>query len=160
MLFVFLSSMLYLFHVPQTQMLEESNISLFRMFWNNVFNIFALVLALMSSAIILFSIVNAQFKKPFIKTIQVDKSQIDLVEKESDKKESEEKFDKYMDEIIYLFQQGRGDAFIIEDLDRFDDVKILYELRQMNFHLNTKWNEKKQKDCREMPIKFIYLLRD
>lgn len=159
-LFVFLVSMLYLFKVPQTQMLENSTISLFNMFWNNGLNLLMLVLALISAAILLGAIVNAQFKKPLIKAIQVDKSQIDLVEKETDGEGAKEKFDKYMDEIIYLFQQSKVDALVIEDLDRFGDVKIFYELRQMNFLLNKKCTEKKSKDGAIKKIKFIYMVRD
>lgn len=159
-LFVFLISILYLFMVPQTQMLENSNISLFNMFWSHKLNVCMLTLAVLSSAILLFTIVNAQFKKPLIKTIQVDKSQIDLVEKESNEEEAKEKFDKYMDEIIYLFQQSEVDALVIEDLDRFNDPKIFYELRQVNFLLNKKNKEKEAKDNATKQIKFIYMVRD
>ena len=159
-LFVFLISMIYLFIVPQTQMLEDSNISLFNMFWRYELNIGMLVLAMVSSAILLVATVNAQFKKPFIKTIHVDKSQIDLVGKESNEDVSNEKFDKYMDEIIYLFQQSKVDTLVIEDLDRFNEAKIFYELRQVNFLLNKKCADKKTKDGTTKKIKFIYLIRD
>ncbi len=158
--FVFLFSMLYLFNVPQTQVVEGSKTSLFNMFWTYKLNIVMLVLVVISSFVLLAAVMNAQFKKPLIKAIQLDKSQIDLVETEGTEDNSKEKFDKYMDEIIYLFQRSKTDVLVIEDLDRFSDVNIFYELRQINFLLNQKCTEKKNKKYTKKKVKFVYMVRD
>lgn len=122
--FAFIFSIVYLFNVPQTQMSENSNISLFSMFWTHKLNIAMLAVVLASSIGLLVAIINAQFKRPLIKAIHVDKSQIDLVEEDEKADSSKEKFDKYMDEIIYLFRCSKVDALVIEDLDRFEDTKM------------------------------------
>lgn len=45
-------------------------------------------------------------------------------------------FNKYRDELIYLFEINRYDTVIFEDIDRFDDLGIFDELRKLNDLLN------------------------
>ena len=45
-------------------------------------------------------------------------------------------FDKYRDELIYLFESNRFDVVVFEDIDRFNDHRIFVELRNLNFVLN------------------------
>ena len=40
-------------------------------------------------------------------------------------------FDKYMDEVLYLFAQSEANVVVFEDLDRFDDVYIFEKLREI-----------------------------
>ena len=152
-LFVFIVSIVYLFSVPASQMIENSQVSLYDTFWQHKENALMLDLATISFFVLLLLIVNAQLKRPLIKSIHMDKSQIELVEGEKEQEEEKEKFDKYMDEIIYLFEKSGTNILVIEDLDRLDDVKIFYELRQINYLVNKKLGEKKK-------IKFIYMVRD
>lgn len=151
-LFVFITSVFYLFSVPSSQIIADSQVSLYDTFWQYKENVVMLVLALLSFLILLLVVVNAQLKRPLIKSIQMDKSQIELVESENEQKDEKEKFDKYMDEIIYLFEKSKIDILVIEDLDRLEDVKIFYELRQINYLVNKKIGTKK--------IRFIYMVRD
>ena len=151
-LFVFITSVLFLFCVPSSQLVEDTRMSLYDSFWQYKENIVMLVLALLSFLVLLSVVVNAQLKRPLIKAIHMDKSQIELVESEKEQKDEKEKFDKYMDEIIYLIEKSKIDILIIEDLDRLEDVKIFYELRQINYLVNKKIGTKK--------IKFIYMVRD
>lgn len=62
---------------------------------------------------------------------------------------SDELFEKYTDEIIYLFRKSEKSIFIIEDLDRFGDLSIFEKLRELNIKLNAieHWT-------------FIYLIKD
>lgn len=162
LIFVLLVSVLYLFRVPSAQWDKNTGITLYESFRKYRENFVMLGAALGSAFALLLCIVNAQYKRPIIKTIQVDKSQIDLVSAENGK--SEEKFDKYMEEIIYLFRKSDVDALIIEDLDRYDGVEIFNELRQINFLLNQrqlgtkKYGFRKKKGYKK--IKFIYLVKD
>lgn len=45
-------------------------------------------------------------------------------------------FNKYRDELIYLFEVNSFDTVIFEDIDRFDDLAIFEELRKLNDLLN------------------------
>lgn len=163
LIFALLASMLYLFQVPPAQWDKNTGLTLYESFWKYEGNIAALVTAGVSAFVLLLCIVNAQYKRPIIRAIQVDKSQINLVG-EDENGNSEEKFDKYMEEIIYLFRKSDVDALIIEDVDRFDGVEIFNELRQINFLLNQKQIGAKlhliRRKKEHKKIKFIYLVKD
>lgn len=60
-------------------------------------------------------------------------------------------FEKYTDEIIYLFENSDKNILIIEDLDRFNDLSIFEKLRELNTKLNYKTGS---------GWKFIYLIKD
>ncbi|CAH1855845.1 hypothetical protein [Convivina intestini] len=60
-------------------------------------------------------------------------------------------FEKYIAEILYLFENTDKTILVIEDLDRFDDLRVFEKLRE----LNTKLNLAGDKHWR-----FIYLLKD
>lgn len=60
-------------------------------------------------------------------------------------------FEKYTDEIIYLFENSDKNILIIEDLDRFNNLSIFEKLRELNTKLNYKSNK---------TWKFIYLIKD
>ena len=63
---------------------------------------------------------------------------------------------KYIDEIIYLFEKSGKHILIIEDLDRFDNLDIFEKLRELNIKLNHKDKLRKQ----EEHWQFIYLIKD
>lgn len=64
-------------------------------------------------------------------------------------------FDKYTDEILYLFKNAGVKYFIFEDMDRYEDVTIFKKLREINILLNEKLKREQKKT-----IKFIYLICD
>lgn len=67
---------------------------------------------------------------------------------------SESYFDKYLDEIVYLFEVSGRTIVIFEDLDRFGDVHIFEALRSLNTILNG------ARQLQGRHIRFIYALRD
>ena len=67
--------------------------------------------------------------------------------------DSEEIFNKNMDEIVYFFEATRYRYVFIEDLDRFDDPEIFVQLRELNSLLNNC-------DTIPDPVVFIYAIRD
>ena len=67
--------------------------------------------------------------------------------------DSEEIFNKNMDEIVYFFEATRYQYVFIEDLDRFDDPEIFVQLRELNSLLNNC-------DTIPEPVVFIYAIRD
>ena len=67
-------------------------------------------------------------------------------------------FNKYRDELIYLFEANRFDIVIFEDIDRFDDLSIFVELRNLNFILN---HAPGVISCvRGHRVKFIFAVKD
>ncbi len=63
-------------------------------------------------------------------------------------------FDKYLDEVLYLFEQVKADAIVFEDIDRFNSVIIFERLREINALLNIRLRQKNR------TLRFLYLLRD
>lgn len=62
-------------------------------------------------------------------------------------------FEKYIDEIIYIFQQSGKSILILEDIDRFNRLDIFEKLRELNIKLNNDVNGGHS-------WKFIYLIKD
>lgn len=60
---------------------------------------------------------------------------------------------KYLDEILYFFEQTDFDVIVIEDLDRFDNTEIFIRLRELNTLINKSQQIKRH-------ITFIYAIRD
>lgn len=63
-------------------------------------------------------------------------------------------FNRYLEEIIYLFQKAKYKYVIFEDLDRFENIVIYERLKSLNFILNSTEQLKNQH------IIFIYALKD
>ena len=63
-------------------------------------------------------------------------------------------FDKYLNEILYIFENCNADVIIFEDIDRFEMGVIFERLREINLLLNEKLKHKYK------IIKFCYLIRD
>ncbi|TVV27502.1 hypothetical protein FO435_06200 [Weissella cibaria] len=60
-------------------------------------------------------------------------------------------FEKYSDEIVYLFRQSGKRILIIEDLDRFQDISVFEKLRELNTKLNANGHSN---------WKFLFLIKD
>jgi hypothetical protein len=63
-------------------------------------------------------------------------------------------FNHYLDEIIYLFKRTKYRYVVLEDLDRFGNIKIFERLRSLNTTLNS------ASKLKDLDIKFIYALKD
>jgi len=68
-------------------------------------------------------------------------------------KADESYFDQYLDEIVYFFSATECSIAIFEDLDRFENVDIFEELRELNVLLNNSKQVGKR-------VRFVYALRD
>ena len=62
-------------------------------------------------------------------------------------------FNRYLDELIYMFQRTGYEVVVLEDLDRFKNTSIFTKLRELNLLLN------QSKDIGRR-IVFVYALRD
>lgn len=67
-------------------------------------------------------------------------------------------FNKYRDELIYLFEVNGFDTVIFEDIDRFDDLAIFEELRKLNDLLNMASGIVGKED--DKVVSFIYAVKD
>ncbi|MBM7331809.1 hypothetical protein JS562_54695, partial [Agrobacterium sp. S2] len=65
-------------------------------------------------------------------------------------------FDKYLDEIVNIFDARSPDFVVFEDLDRFGDPLIFEALRE----LNTLLNNTPRRVEKNTPLRFIYAVRD
>ena len=68
-------------------------------------------------------------------------------------------FDQHLDEILYLFAGAKVDAFVFEDIDRFEeiDLKVLEHLRELCTLANDRIHNI---DSKRKPIRFLYLIGD
>ena len=100
--------------------------------------------------IFLYSVVKAQKTKNMFRKVSLQGNEIEIFE------ESEESyFDKYLNEVLYLFENVEADVIVFEDMDRFDANRIFERLRE----INTLANIQLEKDNKH-PLRFFYLLRD
>lgn len=67
-------------------------------------------------------------------------------------------FDKYLNEVLYLFENSCVDVIVFEDIDRFDDNKIFERLREINILSNIRLKNKKKNELNT--LRFFYLIRD
>lgn len=157
LIFLLITSVCYLAVVPASMNDKEVE-TLFQTFCSYQWNWGVLIIALGSLAALIILIVNRQFISPLIASIQVDKSKIDLADNNKDT--DEHQFDRYMDELIYLFRKSKIDAVIFDDIDRFDNLTLFSELREMNYLINCKLNIKSKKKNKNKKIKFFYMVKD
>ncbi|MDD6849443.1 MAG: hypothetical protein PUD54_02980 [Veillonellaceae bacterium] len=87
----------------------------------------------------------------FLKKFKFDSAEIELFQNED-----ASYFDKYLNDVLYLFEQSNAEAIVFEDIDRFNDIVIFERLREINVLINTRKLQKKD-DC---SMKFFYLVRD
>lgn len=99
---------------------------------------------------IIYKIIREQKSRNIFKKVNLQGSEIEIFEEPDDSY-----FDKYLNEILYLFENIGSDVIVFEDIDRFENNVIFERLREINtlanIHLR---NEKKP------PLRFFYLLKD
>lgn len=67
-------------------------------------------------------------------------------------------FDKYLHNVLYLFDKANADAIVFEDLDRYDVTLIFEKLREINDLAYSR--EKQGLRQGKKPLRFFYLIRD
>lgn len=99
---------------------------------------------------IIYKIISTQKSRNIFKKVNLQGSEIEIFEEPDDSY-----FDKYLNEILYLFENIGSDVIVFEDIDRFESNIIFERLREINTLANVHLkNENKN------PIRFFYLLRD
>jgi len=86
----------------------------------------------------------------FFRKLNLKGNEIEIFEESDDSY-----FDKYLNEVLYLFENVDADVIVFEDMDRFNANKIFERLREVN----TLANIQLQKENKKV-LRFFYLLRD
>ncbi len=120
-----------------------------KMYFINI-EIFCLILFVVPLARFLFAIFRNNrfiFSRINIKGAEVNNTKTSY-------RADETVLDRDIKEIVYLIKSSNSKVVVFEDLDRYDDVAIFTKLRELNFLVNSRFEEN------EEVIRFIYMLRD
>ena len=113
-----------------------------------------LLLILLITGIGVFKLIKVQNSKNILRKISVQGNEIEIFADNNDSY-----FDKYLNEVLYLFENTNVDGIVFEDIDRFDNHIIFERLREINTLTNIRLKNKK--GCHvKRPLRFFYLLRD
>ena len=96
-----------------------------------------------------FRIVKKQKYKNLFKKLNIQGNEIEISEDNT-----ESCFDKYLNEVLYLFEQSGVEIVVFEDIDRFDIQQIFERLREINLLVNNRLKKENK------ILKFFYLLKD
>ncbi len=72
--------------------------------------------------------------------------------------ENDSYFDKYLNKVLYLFDQANADAIVFEDMDRYDVTLIFEKLREINDLAYSRTTQGLRPG--KKPLRFFYLIRD
>lgn len=95
-------------------------------------------------------IIKAQKNKNIFKKLNIQGNEIEIL---GDNEDSY--FDKYLNEVLYLFENIDADVIVFEDMDRFDVTRIFERLREINTLANIS-----RVKAGKTTLRFFYLLRD
>lgn len=113
---------------------------------NQVDRLLGLIAAAALAVIGLYTLVTVQLNKGLFKKFSVQGNEIEIFENDE-----ESYFDKYLNEVLYLFERSDADVIVFEDIDRYNSIGIFQRLREINTLINRRQHKK---------IRFFYLLRD
>ena len=152
---VFLLSFLHIiFFESWSKYVDSLSASWFKDFLNISCNPYSQIASGLLCAIIfgifVWAIIRAQKNKNVFRKISVQGNEIEIFEDNEDSY-----FDKYLNEVLYLFENAAADVVVFEDMDRFNSNRIFERLRE----INTLANISLTKNGKGL-LRFFYLLRD
>lgn len=112
----------------------------------------AIALFILGKAI--YEIIKLQKSTKLFRKFNFQGNEIEVFEESKDSY-----FDKYLNEVLYLFEHIDVDGIIFEDIDRYNSTLIFGKLREINYLLNVR-NKSVEKGEHRKVIRFFYLLRD
>ena len=133
-------------HFPKAIIADWSNVSYVD--WCNFVYWVGVALLLIVGSIGVFQMLR------FYKKIKHCNLNFQNIELDIEKEDETSVFNRYMDEVVYFFDETGYTIVLFEDIDRFKDTQIFAKLRELNLILNS------AKQIEQKPIRFIYALRD
>lgn len=110
--------------------------------------IIAAQICFVCSVAIIFLLVRAQKNKNIFRKISLQGNEIEIFEEQDDSY-----FDKYLNEVLYLFENVEADVIVFEDMDRFNGSRIFERLHEVNTLVNI---HRKKVNCNcDSPFRFI-----
>lgn len=104
----------------------------------------------------IFYLLKLQRDFGFIKKLSLKANQMETdIEIFSNENSRVSYFDRYLDDVLYLFKQSKADVIVFEDIERFNDSKIFEKLKELNIVIN-----RKRKVHQESKLVFFYLVKD
>lgn len=77
------------------------------------------------------NIVSSYKNKNIFRKVSVQGAEIEIFEESEDSY-----FDKYLNDVLYLFENSEADVIVFEDMDRYNSNQIFERLREVNFLVN------------------------
>ena len=108
------------------------------------------LIVVLLSALAVYRLIRIQKNKNVFRKLNLKGNEIEIFEESDDSY-----FDKYLNEVLYLFENADADAIVFEDMDRFNANRIFERLREVNTLANIQLQKENKK-----PLRFFYLLRD
>lgn len=99
---------------------------------------------------LIYGLIKVQKNKALFRKFTLQGNEIEIFEESDDSY-----FDKYLNEVLYLFENADADVIVFEDMDRFHKNNIFERLREINMLSNIRLQKEKKK-----VLRFFYLLRD
>lgn len=107
------------------------------------------ILIIILISLLTYKLISMQKNKNVFRKINLQGNEIEIFEETN-----ESYFDKYLNEVLYLFENTDANAIVFEDIDRYNANEIFERLREVN----TLANLQLEKDNKV--LRFFYLLRD
>jgi len=98
---------------------------------------------------LIYKVLKIQKTKNFFKKLNIQGNEFEIAGDNDDSY-----FDKYLNEVMYLFENSGVDVIVFEDIDRYEISEIFERLREVNRLVNNKLKEEGK------TLKFFYLLKD
>ena len=108
-----------------------------------------IILVLLSLSV--YKLIRIQREKNIFRKLNIKGNEIEIFEKSDDSY-----FDKYLNEVLYLFENSDADVIVFEDMDRFNTNGIFERLREVNTLANIQLNKKKDAASRKKDIQPIF----
>ena len=113
------------------------------------------VIFVLSLSVLIYQLIRLQFYRKLFKSISFKGAAVSG-EIEIFGKSDVSYFDKYLDDVLYLFDNCQKDIIVFEDIDRFETNLIFSKLKE----INTLVNNKRKARGENNKLLFMYLVKD
>lgn len=141
---LFIASLLYVIYFNKwnnfISTLKDSSFfySLLKLTTYSYFRLISILILFYLLGIFIYNLLKFQKTKNFFKKLNIQGNEIEISEDNNDSY-----FDKYLNEVIYLFENSGVEAIVFEDIDRYEVSEIFERLREVNKLVNNKLMIKK-----------------